>query len=125
MIPTILTVDDSRMIRKALARVLQKFQCRIIEAEDGAVGLDQTMAERPDLIILDYNMPVMDGVEMLEHLRANAEIKSTKVIFLTANSGPDIMKAAVSLGVRDYILKPFNDDDLIAKVSRQIKLLPA
>ncbi|MEI6642775.1 MAG: response regulator [Novosphingobium sp.] len=122
--PTILTVDDSRMIRKAVTRVLQKFQCRIVEAEDGAVGLAQTVVEKPDLIILDYNMPVMDGVEMLKHLRNDPAIKSTKVIFLTANSGPEIMRMAVSLGVRDYILKPFNDDDLISKISRQVSLIP-
>lgn len=122
IIPTIMTVDDSQMMRKAISRVLRRYKCRIVEAEDGAVGLTLTVTEKPDLILLDYNMPVMDGFEMLKHLRANPATKATKVIMLTANSSHEFIKEAVALGVRDYIVKPFEDNAFIAKVMRQVNL---
>ena len=121
-IPTIMTVDDSTMIRRAVSRVLRRYQCRILEAEDGNSGLSLAIAERPELILLDYNMPMMDGFEMLKNLRGNQLIMGTKIIMLTANSGHGFVKEAVSLGVRDYIVKPFDDVTLVTKVMRQIRL---
>lgn len=117
-----MTVDDSTMIRRAVSRVLRRYQCRILEAEDGNSGLALAISERPDLILLDYNMPVMDGFEMLKNLRGNQSIMGTKIIMLTANSGHGFVKEAVSLGVRDYIVKPFDDITLVTKVMRQIRL---
>jgi two-component system cell cycle response regulator len=124
MIPKILSVDDSSLVRKAVARVFSRFECIVIEAENGQVGLEQTAAERPDLIILDYNMPVMDGVEMLKHLRSDETLKKTKVIMLTANSNPETVATVAKLGVRDYVTKPFTDDQLLAKAARQVTLVP-
>jgi two-component system cell cycle response regulator len=124
MIPKILSVDDSSLVRKAVARVFSGFECIVIEAENGEVGLEQTAAERPDLIILDYNMPVMDGVEMLKRLRSDEALKKTKVIMLTANSNPETIATVAKLGVRDYVTKPFTDDQLLAKAARQVTLVP-
>ena len=80
--------------------------------------------EKPDLIFLDYNMPVMDGVTMLRRLRDNAELKRTPVIMLTAESGAENIATVARLGVRDYITKPFDEDLLLAKTARVVSLVP-
>ncbi len=121
-IPIILTVDDSQLIRRIVSRALRSFKCRVIEAEDGAIGLKCIEEHKPNIVILDHNMPNMDGFEMLKHVRTNPKIKETKVIMLTANSTPDFIRATVSLGVRDFIVKPFEESQLIAKVLRQVQL---
>jgi chemosensory pili system protein ChpA (sensor histidine kinase/response regulator) len=121
-IPIILTVDDSQLIRRIVSRALRSFKCRVIEAEDGAIGLKCIEEHKPNIVILDHNMPNMDGFEMLKHVRTNPKIKETKVIMLTANSTPDFIRATVSLGVRDFIVKPFEERQLIAKVLRQVQL---
>jgi two-component system cell cycle response regulator len=124
MNPTILSVDDSSLVRRAVSRAFARFECTIIEAENGEVGLHQTRQHKPDLIVLDYNMPVMDGVEMLKQLRADESLKGTKVIMLTANSNPETVTAVARLGVREYITKPFQDEQLLAKAARLVALVP-
>ncbi|MFZ4388522.1 MAG: response regulator [Chthoniobacterales bacterium] len=122
MIPKILTVDDSKTIRMILARLFRPFVCELHEAGNGEEGLAMAGREKPSLIILDYNMPVMDGVTMLRLLRENEDLKKTPVIMLTADSSAEIISIVARLGVRDYITKPFNEDQLLAKVSRLIIL---
>ena len=120
----ILSIDDSKTIRLLLARMLRPFQVELREAGNGEEGLAQAKEVRPDLIILDYNMPVMDGVSMLQHLRHDPQLKSIPVIMLTAESNPKIISTAARLGVRDYIVKPFQEQPLLAKVSKVIPLHP-
>ncbi len=124
MNPKILSVDDSSLVRRAVARAFARFECTIIEAENGEVGLQQVREHRPDLVVLDYNMPVMDGVEMLKQLRADDALKGTKVIMLTANSNPETVTAVARLGVREYITKPFQEDQLLSKAIRLVALVP-
>ncbi|MCX8495087.1 MAG: response regulator [Akkermansiaceae bacterium] len=122
MIPKILTVDDSRAIRMVLKRLFRPFACELFEAGDGEEGLAVATNEKPDLIILDYNMPVMDGVAMLRQMRENPELKRTPVIMLTADASSEIINTVARLGVRDYVTKPFDDAQLLDKVSRVIAL---
>ena len=124
MPPKILSVDDSKTIRVLLGRVFRPFECELLEAANGEEGLAVAARERPDLIILDYNMPVMDGIAMLQNLRSNPELKRTPVIMLTADSSPEKIAIVARLGVRDYIIKPFQDDKLLAKAARLIPLMP-
>ncbi|NWG72686.1 MAG: response regulator [Parvularculaceae bacterium] len=124
MTPKILSVDDSKTIRTALARLFRPFACEVCEAANGEEGLAMAAAKKPDLIILDHNMPVMDGITMLRHLREHAELKRTPVIMLTAESGCENIATVARLGVRDYLIKPFREDQLLAKVARIIPLLP-
>ena len=120
----ILSIDDSKTIRLILARMFRPFQVELREAGNGEEGLTQAKKVRPDLIILDYNMPVMDGVTMLQHLRHDQNLKSIPVIMLTAESNPKIISTVARLGVRDYIVKPFQEQPLLAKVSKIIPLHP-
>jgi CheY-like chemotaxis protein len=103
--PKILLVDDSRATRSIVAKTLNGHECEIIEAANGALGVEAARAHRPDLIILDMTMPVMNGVEALQALQADPELKSIPVIMLTANSNPEEMAQMKALGATDYITK--------------------
>lgn len=118
----ILTVDDSRTIRMIVKKAFQQYNCDIVEAENGIEGLALAAKEKPDLIILDITMPVMTGIEMLEKLKENPELKDIPVIMLTAESGRDNVMSIVKMGVRDYIVKPFKGDQLIERARPIIDL---
>jgi len=124
MHPKILTVDDSKTIRMLLARLFGKYQCEVFEAADGSEGLSVALREKPDLIVIDYNMPVMDGITMLRKLREEADFKKTEVIMLTGDAGTQILASVARLGVRDCVIKPFSEDELLDKASRVVKLEP-
>ena len=123
MSPKILSVDDSKAVRKLLARMFGPFDCELCEAANGEEGLAVAAREIPDLIILDYNMPVMDGVSMLRKLRENANLRRTPVIMLTAESSAENIATVARLGVRDYVTKPFDEELLLAKAARAVPLV--
>ena len=83
----ILTVDDSKTIRLIVAKAFKPFDCTVLEAANGVVGLAVASREKPDVILLDYTMPVMDGFEVLARLRSDPDLKTTPVIMLTAEAG--------------------------------------
>jgi CheY-like chemotaxis protein/CheY-specific phosphatase CheX len=118
----ILSVDDSRTIRRLVAKAFSPYDCTVCEAGNGEEGLAAAAKERPDLILLDVTMPVMDGVTMLTTLKANADLKAIPVIMLTAESGRDNVLQIARLGVRDYLVKPFKDEQLIEKAGRVVSL---
>lgn len=124
MIPKILSVDDSRTTRLLLARLFRPFLCEWFEAADGEEGLARALETRPDLIILDYNMPILDGLGMLHRMREIAELRRTPVMMLTAEAGLATLAPLARLGVRDYLTKPFRDEDLLGRASRIIPLTP-
>jgi two-component system cell cycle response regulator len=120
----ILTIDDSRTIRLIVAKAFNPFDCMVLEAENGIVGLAVATREKPDIILLDYTMPVMDGFEVLGRLRADPDLKATPVIMLTAEAGRDTVIKIAQLGVRDYLIKPFKGEMLIERVGRVVDLKP-
>jgi two-component system cell cycle response regulator len=123
MTPRILSIDDSKTIRLMLARLFRPFDCELLEATNGEEGLAVASRANPDLIILDYNMPVMDGIAMLRKMREDPGMKRTPVIMLTADSGLQSLATVARLGVRDYVTKPFREEELLAKVGRIIPLI--
>lgn len=120
----ILTVDDSKTIRLIVSRAFKSFDCEILEAANGVEGLAVANREKPDIIILDYTMPVMDGFEMLTKLKADPELKAIPVIMLTAEAGRENVLKIAKTGVRDYLIKPFKEDLVIERVGRIIDLKP-
>ena len=120
----ILSVDDSRTIRLIVGKTFRPYDCVILEAANGEEGLAAAAAEKPDLIVLDITMPVMDGVTMLTKLKENETSKGIPVIMLTAESGRENVAYIAKLGVRDYLVKPFQDAQLIEKVQRVVALQP-
>ena len=121
--PKILSVDDSRTIRLIVARAFKSYNCVVCEASNGEEGLAAAAREKPDLIILDVTMPVMDGVTMLTKLKGDPELKTIPVIMLTAESGRDNVLHIARLGVRDYLVKPFKEEQLIEKAGRIVPLV--
>jgi two-component system cell cycle response regulator len=120
----ILSVDDSKTIRLIVKRTFSPYDCTVLEACNGEEGLATAAAQKPDLIVLDITMPIMDGVTMLTKLKESPELKSIPVIMLTAESGRENVAYIAKLGVRDYLVKPFQDAQLIEKVQRVIPLQP-
>ena len=120
--PKILTVDDSKTIRMIVARAFKSFACEILEAADGVEGLAIVNREKPDIILLDYTMPVMDGFEMLNKLRSDPETKGIPVVMLTAEAGRENVLKIARMGVRDYLVKPFKEELVVERVGRIIDL---
>jgi DNA-binding response OmpR family regulator len=118
----ILSVDDSRTIRMIVKKAFQQYSCDIVEAENGAEGLELAAKEKPDLIVLDITMPVMTGIEMLAKLKEDDALKSIPVIMLTAEGGKDNVMNIVKMGVKDYIVKPFKGEQLIERARNIIDL---
>jgi two-component system cell cycle response regulator len=123
MATKILSVDDSRTIRLIVGKAFRPYDCTIIEAANGEEGLATAAREKPDLIILDVTMPVMDGVTMLGKLKEDPALKAIPVIMLTAESGRENVLLIAKLGVRDYLVKPFKEDQLIEKAGRCVTLV--
>ncbi len=118
----ILTVDDSKTIRMIIKRAFRAHDCAFCEAANGEEGLAAAAREKPDLIILDITMPVMDGITMLGKLRQDADLKTTPVIMLTAESGQANVVSVAQLGISDYLAKPFKEEQLLEKAGKAIPL---
>jgi DNA-binding response OmpR family regulator len=118
--PKILVVDDEADLRSTVAYRLKFSECEVVTASNGREGLEQAIAEMPDLILLDTNMPEMDGHQMLKRLRSTAEIKHIPVIMVTAISEPSDIAAASEYGISDYVTKPFNFAELMEKVQHAL-----
>jgi two-component system cell cycle response regulator len=122
MATKILSVDDSRTIRLIVGKTFRNYDCTILEACNGEEGLAVAAREKPDVILLDVTMPVMDGVTALTKLKEDAELKAIPVIMLTAESGRENVLHIARLGVRDYLVKPFKEEQLVEKVGRVVSL---
>lgn len=118
----ILTVDDSKTVRIIVKKAFKGFACTVLEASNGAEGLDVAAKEIPDLILLDVTMPVMDGLEMLTRLKSEPALKAIPIVMLTAEGGQENVLKSAKLGARDYLVKPFVEAALIEKCSRIISL---
>jgi two-component system chemotaxis response regulator CheY len=112
---TCLVVDDSSVIRKIARRILEEMNFQIIEAEDGEKALEVCKRALPDAILLDWNMPVMDGYEFLSNLRRLPGGELPKVVFCTTENGMDHIARALDAGANEYIMKPFDRDIVAAK----------
>ena len=120
----ILSVDDSRTIRMIVRRAFGPFDCVVFEAANGEEGLAAAAKNKPDLIVLDITMPVMDGVTMLTSMLQVPELSRIPVIMLTAESGLENVAKITSLGAKDYLAKPFKDQQLVEKAKAIIELRP-
>lgn len=118
----ILTVDDSKTIRMIVTKAFRPYDCEVIEASNGVEGLAAAARVRPSLIILDLTMPVMDGVEMLSKLKTDPATKQIPVIMLTAEAGKENVLKIAKMGIRDYLIKPFKEEQLIEKAGRVIPM---
>ena len=115
---TILVIDDEADLLSTIQTRLEWNKFKVFTASNGCEGLEAAASHKPDLILLDNNMPEMSGLEMLEQMRENPELKNIPVIMVTAVCEPQKIDAASSLGVTDYITKPFDFADLMQKITQ-------
>ena len=119
---TCLVVDDSRVVRKVARKILEELEFDCQEAEDGQQAMNSCVASMPDVILLDWNMPVMTGIQFLRELRKMAGGDDPKVVFCTMENDLAHIKEALDAGANEYIMKPF-DSDIIQNKFAQVGLI--
>ncbi|AIQ92396.1 response regulator [Methylobacterium radiotolerans] len=115
---TCLVVDDSAVIRKVARRIIEDLGMNVSEAEDGSAALEACAASMPDAILLDWNMPNMDGYAFLQALRQSEGGGVPKVLFCTTENDVGAIARALRAGADEYIMKPFDRDILTAKLEQ-------
>jgi len=115
----VLVVDDDEQSRRLVRRALDKMPgAEVMEAQDGAEGLDVAHQRRPDVILLDIKMPRMDGIEFLKRSSRDESLSDVPVMMVTAVSDRQQIIISVSHGARDYVVKPFDPVGLVTKIKR-------
>ena len=120
--PRILLVEDSLVVRASLKHRLQTQGFDVAEAEDGPTALRLVADTPPDVILLDIELPGMDGYEVLARLKADDGLRDVPVVFLTGRTSSDEMVRALSLGAHDYLRKPFEEAELLARVRAALRV---
>ncbi len=116
----ILLIDDSGTMRKIEIMSLAKIGFKqVIEAVDGAEGLKKLAEEKPDLVLCDWNMPEMNGLQFVNAVRKNADFKEVPIIMLTTVDTRDEIMAVIKAGANDYLHKPFTPEALKEKIDKQ------
>jgi two-component system chemotaxis response regulator CheY len=113
-----LVVDDSKVVRMVARKILEELDFKVSEAADGQLALQACLASMPEVILLDWNMPVMNGIEFLRALRASKGGDAPKVVFCTTENDMAHIKEAISAGANEYIMKPFDSDIIQSKLSQ-------
>jgi CheY-like chemotaxis protein len=116
--PTILLIDDDAMQRQMLGDILEEAGYVVQTAASGAEGLGKLLHEQPALVLLDYEMPELDGMSLLKKVRATEEIKELPIIMLTGHSEKEVVRACLGAGANDYLVKPVGHERLLERVGR-------
>jgi len=112
----VMVVDDSVTVRKVTSRVLQRQGYEVFTAKDGVDAIAKLQDERPDIMLLDIEMPRMDGFEVASHVRHNEQIKDLPIIMITSRTGEKHRERAMSIGVNHYMGKPFQESVLLETI---------
>ena len=116
MSKTCLIVDDASVIRKVSRHILESLGFEVSDAENGLVGLEKCSENNYDLILLDWNMPVMTGIEFIKKLRARPNGKLPKIVFCTTENDVAHIREAMNAGADEYVMKPFDFETLQIKL---------
>lgn len=112
-----LIIDDSRAMRRVLRRIVEPLGFAVTEAGDGQEGLNQlSEMDAVDLILVDWNMPVMNGIEFVQAVRADTKRRDLKLVMVTTETEPMKMARALMAGVDEFVMKPFTSDILVDKL---------
>ena len=119
-----LIIDDSQAMRRSISYALQRIEGVVcLEAQDGAEGLKRLSAEHFDVILTDINMPVMDGLKLIAHVRQeDSAHRSTPVVVITTETAPEDRRRAMALGANAYLVKPLRAHTVINTVKELLKL---
>jgi DNA-binding response OmpR family regulator len=114
--PTVLVVEDDPDIRSVIAFKLRNAGFTVSQAADGEAGLAAAVQQCPDVVLLDWMMPHLSGVEVCRAMRENTTLDATRVIMLTAKSQEPDVQRGFAAGADDYIVKPFSPRELVSRV---------
>ena len=117
---TLLVIEDEAPLRANIVRLLTAEGYRVITAADGDEGIRRAREERPDLVICDILMPLVDGYGVLATLRSRPETAATPFIFLTASADKEDLARGLQSGANDYVTKPFKIAELLAAIRRRL-----
>lgn len=115
--PKCIIADDSKIIRSLLTKIMENFGFDVLEAEDGDEILELLIREAPQLIISDWTLPGIDGIDVLYKIREDRKIEQPKFLFCSSNSEINIMKQALDGGADDYIMRPFDEEIIGSKLA--------
>jgi chemosensory pili system protein ChpA (sensor histidine kinase/response regulator) len=119
--PLALVVDDSITVRRVTERILQRSGLRVVTAKDGLDAISVMAENKPDIILLDIEMPRMDGYEFASHVRNDDRVSDVPIIMVTSRVGDKHRARAIELGVNDYLGKPFQDAALLESIGRLLE----
>lgn len=119
---TCLVVDDSKVVRMVARKILESLNFVIDEAEDGQQALEACQRSMPNVVLLDWNMPVKSGLEFLQELRGLQGVQQPVVVFCTTENDMQHIQTAIQAGADEYIMKPFDSEIIESKLS-QVGLL--
>ena len=120
--PTILVVDDSVTVRKVTSRFLEREGFKAVVAKDGVDAIEILQELMPDLILLDIEMPRMDGFEVATQIRHDRRLKHLPIIMITSRTGEKHRERAFEIGVNDYMGKPFQENELLVKIQNNLSV---
>ena len=118
---SVLIIDDEVDLRNLLEYNLRKEGYKVMTAQDGRTGIDQTLRERPDLIVLDIMMPIIDGLEVCKTLRNNSKTANIPILMLTAKAEETDKVIVLEIGADDYMVKPFGIRELLARIKALLR----
>jgi DNA-binding response OmpR family regulator len=119
--PRIVVAEDDAGVRDLIRAHLSEAGWDVHTAHNGLEAMDRVRLLRPDVLILDINMPLLDGFGVLGAIREDETVRHVRVLVLTARHAADDVKRAMSLGAKDFLAKPFNDGQLLARVGRLLR----
>ena len=115
--PLVMVVDDSITMRKVTSRILERNNFRVLTARDGVEAIEQMATNVPDLVLLDIEMPRMDGYEVVQNMKADLRLNSIPIVMITSRTGDKHRKRAFDLGVERYLGKPYQELELVRQVN--------
>ena len=118
---TIVVADDDAATRMLLCRILDQANFTVHACENGRLACDAVVRERPDVILLDWMMPIMDGRAAVEHLKADVETRGIPIVMLTTQSEIAERVIALEAGVQYFVTKPFDPRELVARIDQQMR----
>ncbi|MCW8932645.1 MAG: Hpt domain-containing protein, partial [Gammaproteobacteria bacterium] len=118
VIPTVMVVDDSITVRKVTQRLLHRYDYQVITAKDGVDAIATLHETIPDVMLLDVEMPRMDGFELATHMRDDEKFKDIPIIMITSRTGDKHRERAMNIGVNEYMGKPYQEHDLITNIRK-------
>jgi len=117
---TIVIADDDCATRLLLCRVLTRAEFTVFAVENGALACEEVRLRQPDVVLLDWIMPVMDGRRAVELLKADARTSAIPIVMLTTHAHHEDRMSAIEAGVQDFLTKPFDPHELVARIARQL-----